>query len=98
MTKPTRLHPIEAPALNVSSHDIIMAALSKAMTTQEQEEEEGNSARGIAIIWLREWEDGMGNSFIIHGMNGLEAIGLLKITADDISAAGLGDYPSEGTA
>lgn len=90
----TRLHPVAAPKPDVSDHDRIMAALTQAIEDQKLDQEAGQSARGVAIVWFREYPDGtFGESWIIQGMNALEAIGLLKITGDDISQCGLTGHP-----
>lgn len=90
-----RLVPSIPPAPDVSDHDQIMAALTQAMEDQERDGEEGISARGIAIIWLREYPDGtIGESFIIQGMSGLEAAGLLHMTAEDVVNGAMTDAPA----
>ena len=90
----TRLHPVALPKPDVSDHDRIMAALNQAVEDQKIDGEMGQSARGVAIVWFREYPDGtFGESWIIQGLNALEALGLLKITSDDISAAGLTGGP-----
>lgn len=90
----TPLKPGSLPALDVSNHDRIMSALNQAIEDQQQDQQLGQSARGVAIVWLREYPGGtMGNSWIIQGMNSIEAIGLLHVTADDISIGGLDNGP-----
>ncbi len=90
----THLKPVAPPAPDVSDHDRIMAALTQAIEDQKKDAELNQSARGVAIIWFREYPDGtFGESWIIQGLNVMEAIGLMHITADDISACGLTDGP-----
>lgn len=90
----TRLHPVTLPKNEASDHDRIMAALAQATEDQQADQKLGQSARGIAILFLREYPNGAyGESWIIQGMNALEAIGLLKITSDDISQYGLDGAP-----
>lgn len=90
----TRLHPVAPPKPDVSNHDKIMAALNQAVEDQKLDEELNQSARGVAIVWFREYPDGtFGESWIIQGMNCLEAIGLMKITSDDLSSCGLTGGP-----
>lgn len=85
----TRLQP-PPPKPDVSDNDRIMAALNQALIDQKKDEELGQSAKGIAIVWYREYPDGtFGDSHIIQGLNALEAIGLLNLTAHDIAADGL---------
>ena len=90
----TRLHPVTLPKQDVSNHDRIMSALTKAIEDQTKDNELGQCARGIAIIFYRLNEDETyGASRIIEGMNSLEAIGLMHIVAEDISNTGLTGGP-----
>lgn len=70
-------------ALNVG-----IADMKKAMETT------GVTPRGVCILFLHEdkQEDGstvISESWIIQGMNGLEAIGLMAMTTTDIAAGGV---------
>lgn len=88
---PTRLHPVSLPHNEASDHDRIMSALNKAIEDQKADQELGQCAAGIAIVWYREYEDGtFGESHIIQGLNALEAIGLMKLTGNDLCEQGLG--------
>jgi hypothetical protein len=90
----TRLHPVTLPKPDISDHDRIMAALTQAVADQQEDARLGQSARGVAVVWFREYPDGtFGESWIIQGLNALEAIGLLQITSDDISKCGLNGAP-----
>ncbi len=89
----TRLHPVAVPKPDVSDHDRIMAALNQAINDQQLDNKLGQSARGVAIIWLREDDNTFNESWIIQGMNALEAIGLMHITAEDIGTCGLTGGP-----
>lgn len=91
----TRLTPVTQPKPDVSNHDKIMAALNQAIKDQQKDEELQQCATGIAIVWFREYPDGTyGESFIIQGMNALEAIGLMHLTADDIAEGGITNGPN----
>lgn len=90
----TRLRVLNAGKPDISNHDRIMTALNQAIEDQKIDDQGKQSARGIAIIWLRDYPDGaFGESWIIEGMNTLEAIGLLKIAGDDLSQFGLDGAP-----
>lgn len=91
---PTRLKPATLPKPDVSAHDRIMAALTQAIKDQQIDNELDQSARGIAIVFFREYADERyGESYIIEGMNALEAVGLLSMTAIDITQVGLNEGP-----
>lgn len=90
----TRLHPVTLPKPDISDNDRIMSALTQAIEDQKADNEAGKSARGIAIIWYREYEDGtFSESWIVQGINTLEAVGLMTLTAHDIVDRGLGPTP-----
>jgi hypothetical protein len=94
----TRLHPVTLPKPDVSDADRITAALNQALADHQEDARLGQSARGIAILFMREYPDGtFGESWIIQGMNAWEALGLLKVTADDISSCGLTGAPDHFT-
>lgn len=91
---PTRLKPVTLPVPDTTDHDRIMAALTQAIEDQQLDHKLGRPARGIAIIWFREYPDGgFGESWIIEGMNSLEAVGLMHMTAVDITQTGLDGAP-----
>lgn len=90
----TRLHPVTLPAPDVSDGDRITAALNQALEDHKEDVRLGQSAKGIAVLFFREYPDGtFGESWIVQGLNAMEALGLLKITSDDISACGLTGAP-----
>lgn len=90
-----RLQPAAPPKPEVSAHDRIMAALNKAIEDQTTDEEHQKTARGIMIIWYHDYGSKYGDSYIAQGLNTLEALGLLRITADDISEYGLDGAPGD---
>lgn len=93
--KVTRLHVVTASKPDISKNDLIMVALNKAVEDHKRDIAEGlTTATGVIIAWARQYSDGtFGESRVIVGLNALEAIGLLKITADDIGDYGLSGGP-----
>jgi hypothetical protein len=86
----TRLHVVNAGKPELSKPDLILTALNQAVEDQKLDEALKQSARGIAIVWFREYPDGsFGESWIIEGMNEFEAIGLMHMAAKDIIDGGL---------
>jgi hypothetical protein len=90
----SRLHPVTLPKADVSDADRITAALRQAAEDHKLDIELGQSAKGVAVVFFREYPDGtFGESWIIQGLNALEAIGLMNLTAYDIGEQGLNGGP-----
>lgn len=90
MSDVSQLTPLTLPKVQVSNADRITVALDTAMKDHQTDISLGDPARGIAVVFFREYKNGtFGESWIIEGMNALEVVGLMHLVAADVLEYGM---------